>query len=180
VLSGLKYGGYNLALVPILLFVIRHLKTRREAVGAGLIAGFIGMVPAGLFYLAMIGQYDILLTTMELPVTVLLNALDGAEIFSIIFPIVLFGTFIETGAALVHGLNERVASVYKERGKTLPNIARPAIAIGVLFVSIVLANMVGLVNLIGQGYGIITYGFLLAFVLPILTWGVWKIYKAEG
>jgi uncharacterized membrane protein YkvI len=179
-LSGLKYAGYNLALVPILLFVIRHLKTRREAVGAGLIAGLIGMVPAGLFYLAMIGQYDILLITTDLPVTVLLNALDGAELFGVIFPVVLFGTFIETGAALVHGLNERVASVYEERNKALPNIARPIIAICVLFVSIVLADIIGLNKLISQGYGMITYGFLLVFVVPVLTWGVWKIYKAEG
>ncbi len=177
--SGIKYSGYNIALVPILLFCVRNLKTRRETIGAGLLAGPIIMIPAMLFYFGMIGQYDNIQATSELPVTVLLNALEGAEIFAIIFPIVLFGTFIETGAALIHGLNERIFNRYEERGKTLPKVARPLIALSVLFTSIVLADSLGLVNLIGQGYGYITYGYLIVFVIPILTWGVWKI-RAEG
>lgn len=177
--SGVKYSGYNLALVPILLFCVRNLKTRRETVGAGLIAGPIIMIPAILFYFGMIGQYDTLLLSDELPVTVLLNALEGAEVFSIIFPIVLFGTFIETGAALIHGLNERIAHLYEEQGRELPKIARPIIALGVLFTSIVLADTLGLINLIGQGYGYITYGYLAIFVIPILTIGVMKIRRAD-
>jgi len=36
-----------------------------------------------------------------------------------------------------------------------------------------------LTSLVAQGYGTITWGFLLLFVLPILTWGVWLIIRAN-
>ena len=33
----------------------------------------------------------------------------------------------------------------------------------------------GLIDLIAKGYGTLTWFFLLIFVIPILTWGVWKL-----
>ena len=46
--------GYNLAIIPALLFSIRHIRTRGEAIGAGLLAGPIAMIPAFLFFVAML------------------------------------------------------------------------------------------------------------------------------
>ena len=37
---------------------------------------------------------------------------------------------------------------------------------------------VGLIDLIARGYGTITWGFLVVFVVPVLTLGVWKIVRA--
>ena len=107
--SGIAYSGYNLAIIPALLFCVRHLGSRRDAVTAGILGGPIAMLPAVFFFIAMIGQYEALVAAGSdgvLPVTILLNSLRGAEFLIYLFPIVLFGTFIETGTALIHGVNE--------------------------------------------------------------------------
>ena len=38
-LGGVRYAAYNLAIIPGLLFCVRHIETRREAISAGLLAG---------------------------------------------------------------------------------------------------------------------------------------------
>lgn len=180
--QGIKYAGYNVALAPVLLFCMRHSTRRGDAVTAGLLAGPIAMIPGALFFVAMVGQYDAILAEGPdgtLPITLLLNSLTGAGFFVYLFPIVLFGTFVETGAALIHGVNERLGHTYEERGAVMPQWLRPAVALGILVTAIFVADAVGLSSLVAQGYGTITYGFLLIFVVPILTWGIWLIWRAE-
>ena len=43
--------------------------------------------------------------------------------------------------------------------------------------SIFIANAVGLIGLIAKGYGVITWGYWIIFVIPILTIGVKRIFK---
>ncbi len=178
--SGIAYSGYNLAIIPALLFCVRHLGSRRDAVTAGLLGGPIAMLPAVLFFIAMIGQYEALVAEGDdgvLPVTILLNTLRGAEFLIVLFPIVLFGTFIETGTALIHGVNERLDQTFAERSIRMPRWMRPAVALAILFVAVVLADAIGLTTLVAQGYGTITWGFLLIYVLPILTYGLWLLIR---
>ena len=176
--NGIAYSGYNLAIIPALLFCVRHLGSRRDAVTAGILGGPIAMLPAVFFFIAMIGQYEALVAAGSdgvLPVTILLNSLRGAEFLIYLFPIVLFGTFIETGTALIHGVNERLDQVYAERSVRMPRWMRPAVAFAILFVAVVLADAVGLTSLVAQGYGTITWAFLLVYVLPLLTYGLWLL-----
>ncbi|MCD5414650.1 MAG: hypothetical protein LR001_06590 [Clostridiales bacterium] len=56
-LGGLRYAFYNLGIIPAVLFSTRHIKTRKEAIGSGIMAGIIGIVPGILLYFAMIGLY---------------------------------------------------------------------------------------------------------------------------
>jgi len=178
--SGVAYSGYNLAAIPAILFCLRHLQRRREALTAGFLGGIFAMLPASLFFIAMIGQYDTLIAEGDggrLPVTILINALSGANFFVYLFPVVLFGTFVETGAALIHGVNERLDHTFAERKIRMPNWMRPAVALAILFVAVVLADAIGLTNLVAQGYGSITWGFLLIYVLPLLTYGLWLIMR---
>ncbi len=178
--SGIAYSGYNLAAIPAILFCLRHLQQRREALTAGFLGGIIAMLPAALFFVAMVGQYDALIAEENggrLPVTILISALSGADFFIYVFPIVLFGTFVETGAALIHGVNERLDQTLAENGIRMPSWMRPAVAITVLFVAIVLADAVGITGLVAQGYGTITWGFLLVYILPMLTYGLWLLLR---
>ena len=180
--SGIAFSGYNMAAIPAILFCIRHQHRRREAVIAGALAGPIAMVPAMLFFVAMIGQYDQLATVGDsgpLPITVLMGALHGAGFFIYLFPVVLFGTFVETGAAMIHGVNERLDHTFAEKSINMPNWMRPVVAMLILFTAVILADAVGLTGLVAKGYGTITYGFLLVFVLPVLTWGVYLIWRAD-
>ena len=60
-MSGLKYSFYNIASVVAVLFCLTHLETRKEAITAGVLAGIIGIVPALLLYISVLGYYpDIL------------------------------------------------------------------------------------------------------------------------
>ena len=180
--SGLAYSGYNMAIIPAILFCVRHLQKRSDAITAGILGGPITMLPAMLFFVAMIGQYDAIVAAGDdgmLPVTILLNALQGAGFFIYLFPIVLFGTFVETGAAMIHGVNERLDHTFVERGAHMPRWMRPAIAVAILVTAVLVADAIGLTALVARGYGTITWGFLLVFVLPLLTYGVWLIRRED-
>ena len=172
IVAGVKYAAYNLALIPAILFTVRHATTRREAVGAGLLAGPIAMFPGLLFYIAMVGQYPHILQE-TVPANFLLELL-GSRAFQFTFQIVLFGTLVETGTGMIHALNERLAARFHERGVELPSYARPVIAVVLLIVGALVAS-VGLIDLIAKGYGTLTWLFLLVFVGPVLTLGIWKI-----
>ena len=124
----------------------------------------------------MVGQYPAILSE-AVPANVLLE-LVGSRAFQIVFQVVLFGTLIETGAGLVHAVNERLAATYAERGLEMPGRLRPAIAIGMLSIG-ALSAQVGLRDLIASGYGTITWGFIIVFVIPVLTLGVWNILQSH-
>lgn len=175
--GGLTYSGYNLATIPAVLFCIRHIKTRKEAVSAGLLAGPIAMIPAIFFFVAMMGFYPDI-TEQSLPVNYLLNILE-VPAFKIIFEVILFGTFIETSTAMIHSINERVAVSYQHHNKVMPRLMRPIIALVILFTAIVLATNFGIVNLISAGYGTLTWIFIILIIVPLFTIGIWKILRSE-
>lgn len=174
VIGGIEYAAYNLALIPAILFTVRHATTRREAVGAGLLAGPIAMCPAFLFYLAMVGQYPAILDE-AVPANFLLDLL-GSRAFQLTFQVVLFGTLIETGTGMIHAVNERLAARFHEMGADMPPYARPTIAVLLLVIGALVAGF-GLINLIAKGYGTLTWLFLFVFVIPVLTLGVYKIRR---
>ncbi len=173
-LGGVKYAAYSLALVPAILFSLEHIETRREALTAGLLTGPIAMIPAVLFYIAMVGQYPAILER-PVPANYLLELL-GSRPFQIAFQIVLFGTLVETGTGMIHAVNERVAHALGERGRHLAAVWRPATAVVLLLIASFLSR-VGLIALIAKGYGTLTWAFLIVFVVPVLTWGLWRIVR---
>jgi len=171
--GGLEYAAYNLAALPAILFVARHFESRREAVAAGFIAGFIAMFPGALIYTALLAFYPAILNE-SIPANFVLGQL-GSPGFQLFFQLVLFGTFIETGTGMIHGFNERVAGFLAERGQTLTHWTRLSVAAVILVVSVWLADAFGLIALIEQGYGWITYGYWLLFLAPILALGFWRV-----
>lgn len=173
--GGFQYAAYNVAVLPAILFVTRHFETRREAVIAGLLSGPLAMIPAILIYTAMLSFYPEVLAE-ALPANFLINQLDNPA-FLLFFQFVLFGTFIETGTGLIHGFNERVASVYREKEQEMPARLRLGIGLGIMLLAIVIANALGLIALIAQGYGYITWAFWIIFLLPLLVLGPLKLAK---
>lgn len=171
-IAGLKYAAYNLAVIPAVLFAVRHAVTRRDAVVAGVLAGPIAIVPGLLFFLAMVPHHPAILVR-PVPATYLLERLE-ARWFLLVFQVVLFGTLIETGTGMIHAVNERIASVFAERGRAMPRGLRPLAAVALLLAAAGLARF-GLVALIARGYGTLTWAVLAVFVLPVLTLGLWKL-----
>ncbi len=169
--GGVRYAAYNLALIPPILFSIRHVRSRREALWAGVLAGPIAIVPGLLFYLAMVGLYPDIVDR-AVPANYILEAL-GSRTFQISFQVVLFGTLVETGTGMIHGVNERVAAAYTRRGGTMAPALRAAVALALLLAGGLIARF-GLIALIARGYGTLTWIFLVIYVVPVLTWGVLK------
>jgi len=174
IMSGLLYAGYNLAVMPPVLAALRLHSNSRETIIAGALTGPIAMIPGLLFYLPMIGLYPEILGA-TVPSTVLLETL-GSRSFQVIFQIVLFGTLIETGTGLIHGLNERVAGLHEDEGKEMPDWMRPAVAIGLLVLGTVISSF-GLTDLIARGYGTLSYGFLAYYVVPVIPIAIWRFRK---
>lgn len=175
-MGGVRYAAYNLATIPAVLFVIRHHRRPREALVSGALAGPIAILPALLFFIAIVGLYPAVLDS-PVPANDLLVALD-ARWFQILFQVVLFGTLIETGTGMIHAVNERLAGRMVERGRTLPDSARPAVAL-IFLVLATLLTPFGLINLIARGYGTLTWAFLIVFAIPVLTLGVWQVMRAS-
>lgn len=176
--SGILYSGYNLATLPAVLFAVMFHKNHKETIGAGLLAGPITIIPALLFYIAMMGQYPII-GDEPVPATFLMATLN-INWLEFIFQIVVFGTFVETGTALLHAVNERLEGTFVEQGKHLPKIARPIIAIAFLVLAVIAAEVFGIVKLIASGYGMITLAFIIILIIPMMTIGLWKITRKEG
>jgi len=173
--AGIIYAGYNVATLPAVLFCIRHLKRPRETLVAGFLAGPLGMLPGVLFYIAMIGYHDEL-ASVSLPSAFLLGKL-GAPWFEWAFQIAVLLTLVDTGVALLHSINERVAKVYEEKSRPMPRTLRPALAVGLMVVSVYAASAVGLVDLIAKGYGYLTYAFIALLIVPVLTIGLWRLLR---
>ena len=175
--AGVRYAGYNLAVIPPVLAALRLHETRKETLIAGALTGPIAMIPGLLFFLPMIGLYPEILDA-AVPSTVLLERL-GSRGFQIAFQLVLFGTLIETGAGLIHAFNERIAGLQADREGEMPSWVRPAVAVGLLGLGTFVSSF-GLIGLIARGYGTMTIGFIVIYVIPVLTLGVWKILQAPA
>ena len=173
--AGVTYAGYNVATIPAVLFCIRHLTRRREALVAGALAGPLGMLPGVVFYVAMMGYYHEI-GGEALPSAFLLARLQ-APWFEWVFQVAVLLTLVDTGVALLHAINERVAKSYDERNRPMPRALRPAIAVGVMVLAVYAAGAIGLVDLIARGYGTLTWVFLAIYVLPLMTWGVWLLWR---
>ncbi len=176
ILSGFKYAWYTLGTIPVILFTVRHIETRKEAICSGLIAGVIGILPAIFLYLALLSQYPDVLTA-TVPINNLLNGI-GSPVFQAIFQIALFGTIIETATGFIHGINERILTVYKERGKEMPKSVTVLVTVALLITGVFVSQF-GLINLIAKGYGTATWGFFFVFAIPMLTIGIWKIKNSK-
>ncbi len=163
-LGGAEYMAYNVGTLPAVLFCARHLRTRRDAVLAGILAGPIGILPAVFFFIAIAGFGPSMLEE-TVPSFTLLDHI-GSPILFVAFPVILFGTLIETATSLIHACNERIARAVEEQGRELKAWLRPATSTLVLLAAVLLAQA-GLEGLIGIGYRILTYGFWVIFILPL-------------
>lgn len=173
-IGGVEYAAYNVIAAPVILFGLRHVETRRQAIGAGLLSGPIAILPALFLYLPMTAHHPGILAD-AVPVDRLLEAL-GSRPLRIAYQVVLLGTLIETGTGMIHAVNERIAGTLRERGAGgLPAWVRPATALVALGLAAALSS-VGLIGLVARGYGTLTWYFLLVFVLPVLTRGAWLAF----
>lgn len=177
-LAGLKYAAYNIVAVTAVLFTARKVHTRKEAFTAGALGGPLAMLPGMAFFLAMTAL-DPQIHTRRVPVEYLLSRLHIPALRTI-FLTVMFITLLGSAGALVHAVNERIAGAAELKGRRLSRPARATIAGLAMVSSVVVARRVGIVALVAQGYGVLAWVFILVFIVPLLTVGVWKIINHPG
>jgi uncharacterized membrane protein YkvI len=170
--SGAKYAALNAGIIPAALFCVVHLQSKRNALISGALSGPIIMAPALLLFLSLISQYPLVLSE-PIPTNTLLQLID-LPFFAVFFQILLIGTVINTGAAFVHGFNERVHQALRSKERRLTALHRSVISIVIMVLSVFAAERVGLINLVSKGYGAFTLVSLAVFIVPVLTVGVWK------
>jgi len=178
-LSGsLRYVGYTVVVIPLILFCVRHMESRRDALLAGALTGPIAMAPAILFFLGMAASYPAIVDA-PVPADFMIRGL-GLGWLEILFQVIMFGTFVETGTAMIHAINERIGEAYTERGKFMPRWLRPLVAITALVAAIFLAGRIGLVDLVARGYGTLTHFFIIVVIVPLFTVGLRRIFRTDS
>jgi uncharacterized membrane protein YkvI len=173
-IGGVTYTGYNVIGAVIVLPVLRHLTSNRDAIVAGLLCGPLGMAPAIVFFVCMAAFYP-QIGAVALPSDFMLSRLN-VPAFHILFQVMIFGALLESGTASVHAVNERLAHLWLARGRMMTPPVRFALSGVVLVISIFVADRYGLVTLIAKGYRLLSYVFLAVYVLPVMTVGVWRVF----
>jgi uncharacterized membrane protein YkvI len=174
--GGLTYAGYNIIGAVVILPVTRHLTSDRDAIVAGIAAGPLAMLPAFLFFICMCAFVPAI-AGEALPSDYLLARLDQPW-FRYLFQIMIFAALLESGSGAVHAVNERISTVWQARTRQqLGARARGAIALALLVICMLIADRVGLVALIAHGYRALAYLLIAVYVVPLLTVGVWRLWK---
>lgn len=173
--SGLQYALYNLAAVPMMLYATRSIQTRAQALISGTLAAILAMSLGLLFHLSFSAAPAEVLQ-QNLPTHWMIQGL-GSPALMIAYIIVLFGAMIKTCAGIVQGLNERLDEWSSRRtGKALSRWNHALVAGVVIIVSGGLAGF-GLATLIARGYGTMAWGFMIVYVIPLLTVGIYKLQR---
>lgn len=177
-LRGLTYAAYNIVGAVVILPVMRHLRSTRDAVTAGLLAGPLAMLPAIIFFVCMCAFYP-QIQAATLPSDFMLRRMN-LPVFHLTFQLMIFAALLESGTGSVHAVNERIASAYRRRrSRELSKLARLAMAGALLVGSIFLADRFGLVTLIARGYRALAYVMLALYVIPLMTYGIWRLWKVR-
>ncbi len=124
-LGGLSYAGYNVVGAVVILPVLRHLTSSRDALVAGVLAGPLAMIPAVLFYICMVAYYpDIRAAT--LPSDYVLAHLN-VPVLHVVFQLMILAALLESATGAVHAINQRVDHVSRAVPPADP--ARPTDAV---------------------------------------------------
>jgi uncharacterized membrane protein YkvI len=171
--GGITYAGYNSVAAVVILPVLRHLTSRRDALVAGIIAGPLAMLPGLFFFLSMIAWYPEV-GAATLPSDFLLMKID-IPIVRLLFQGMIFFALLESGCGAVHAIMERVRHALRTRTGIDANLpVRGAITLAVLTISVFAAQGVGLVDLIAKGYTIMSWVLIAIFILPIIFVAITK------
>jgi uncharacterized membrane protein YkvI len=166
-LGGVSYAGYNAVAAVVILPVLRHQISHKEAVIAGVIAGPLAMIPALFFFLSMIAWYPGI-ESSTLPSDFLLLKI-GFPGFRLVYQAMIFFALLESGCGSVHAIMERVRhAALRSTGKDVPVALRGVVTAAVLATCVFVAQRFGLVDLIGKGYRFMSWIIIAIFIVPIV------------
>ena len=175
IMTGLKYAVVNGGYLPILLYCAMGLRTRAEAVTAAVVAALICVMPAAVFHVAFMLHFPDIVDE-RLPTYWMFENV-GTPLLLNIYVVVMFVLVAQTGVALMQGLIQRVDGWHlRHRGRSMSQLGHAGVATVVVASSLALGTM-GIVALILRGYSLMYASFIAVFVIPLLTYGVYLIFR---
>lgn len=177
--AGALYVAYNIPTMVPVLFCLDRQTRRSESVASGVLSAFLVVVPFTLTYLAILAFYRDGIVAAPIPWLQMFEAVGGTVLAGL-FAIVLTYAVIDTGTSMVHAFLDRIDGALDEAGREHLPWRRRAIVV-VLFLGAAFGlSQVGVIGLVAQGYTLLAYGFLLVFVVPLVTRGVYLIATRGG
>ena len=95
------------------------------------------------------------------------------------FSFIMGWTLVETATGMIHALLARVDKGLEEKGRTALSRRNKGLTTVVIMAASIALAQVGIIDLIAKGYMALAYAFMALFLLPLLTVGVYKIFKKE-
>jgi uncharacterized membrane protein YkvI len=94
-----------------------------------------------------------------------------------IYLFAMFGTFLGTGLGLLQSVKQRLDATWEivNNEMTLPRWIYVCVGLSCLLISAGLAQF-GIINLVSKGYGTMAWGFLVLFIIPVMTIGAYKVF----
>ena len=174
--GGVQYALVNAGFIPLLLYCARGIESRGQAALAATTAGAVAVVPGVVFHFAFMSAYPAI-TEEQLPAYWLMEHLTS-PLFLDCYVLVLFVLIAQTGVGMLQGFLERVDAWHVQRfGTPLNHMGHGLVALGMSSASMVLSS-IGIIALIVLGYDFLAASFILVFALPMLTRGVWLVWKS--
>lgn len=172
--TGLLYVGYNVQPLTTTFFVLGRQKTRREALGSGLISGLIITIPWALTYMSLMAYYPSKeVFSATIPWLVMMENVGPVVVF--FFSIIVGWTLIATAVGVLNAVTGRIDKQLSESNKPgLTSRQKTTITIAYLGGAVLLAK-IGIIDLIAKGYTIMSIGMIITFIIPIITVGLYKI-----
>lgn len=174
-LAAIRYCLYSSVVIPAMLFATRTIQTRTEAVVAGMTSAALGLVPAALLHISFGAGYP-QVKAQAIPLYWMISSLR-LPLLTAAYLAILFGSLFDVGIGFIQSINERIDGwSIERRGQHMSRPVRAGIALSCLLLSGALSQL-GIVRLIAEGYGTLAYGFLVLFVVPLLTVGMYRIIR---
>jgi len=171
--SGLKFFLYNIFILPVILYCAEHIETRKEAIGAGFLAGLMAIFPAIAFHISFMAFYPEIIN-QDLPTYWILNKMNQ-PVFMLIYVIALYGTIVQTGVGVLQGINERLDCWWLEKHHSQLTKNTHALIAGLIVICSLFLGEIGIIGLVAKGYGSLAWLSLIIFIIPVLTIGIRKI-----
>ena len=173
--TGMKYALTNCGFLPLLLYSVVDLKSRKETAVTAITAAVAGVIPAIAFHLTFMMSYPEIVDQQLPTYWVIENIMPAA--FLGVYVLVVFVLVAQTGVALLQGVIESLDKlVHSRRGRAMSRIGHASIS----GISVALASVfasVGIVELIIRVYGFLSISFFVVFFVPLFTRGAWLIWR---
>ena len=173
--SGFMFALYNSALIPVLIYSIKYIPNVKIAALSGVFTGIVGVAPAFLLHLSLMGDYPEIIA-IEVPVFWKLEQLSLLK-SQYIYVTALFGTLILTAVGILRGVTERINGWLTEKNRPLLSKKYECLVTGTIIFASLALSQVGIIALVSKGYSLLGWAFFFIFTVPLLSAGIYKIYK---